>query len=162
MSPPTILRRRYIRSGRAFSCHSIGAVHKSRGATPRLAVVIFFQADIVAVRRLWRSLLLLDASAARLSMTSALQAHPKDWELSTSAARYWVLRSSSCSLSEICECVVAVLLGGGPPGSASVTRCDSLRIRPLRRALHLTCPSWLPTPAWPASWPDQKPVRSRA
>ena len=62
----------------------------------------------------------------------------------------------------ICECVVAVLLGGGPPGSASVTRCDSLRIRPLRRALHLTCPSWLPTPAWPTSWPDQKPVRSRA
>jgi hypothetical protein len=31
--------------------------------------------------------------------------------------------------------VVAVLLGGGPPGSVSVTRCDSLRIRPLRRAL---------------------------
>ena len=29
-----------------------------------------------------------------------------------------------------------------------VTRCDSLRIRPLRRALHLTCPSWLPASAW--------------
>jgi hypothetical protein len=58
--------------------------------------------------------------------------------------------------------VVAVLLGGGPAGSVAVTRCDSLRIRPLRRALHLTCPSWLPTPAWPTSWPDQKPVRSRA
>src|SRR4029453_19404637 len=43
--------------------------------------------------------------------------------------------------------VVAVLLGGGPPGSASVTRCDSLRIRPLRRALLLTSPSGLPTPA---------------
>ena len=38
----------------------------------------------------------------------------------------------------------------------------SLRIRPLRRALHLTCPSWWPAPAWPTSWPDQKPVRSRA
>jgi hypothetical protein len=50
--------------------------------------------------------------------------------------------------------VVAVLLGGGPPGSVSVTRCDSLRIRPLRRALHLTCLSWLPAPAWPTSWPD--------
>jgi hypothetical protein len=58
--------------------------------------------------------------------------------------------------------VVAVLLGGEPPGSVSVTRCDSLRIRPLRRALHLTCPSWLPAPAWPTSWPDQKPVRLRA
>ena len=58
--------------------------------------------------------------------------------------------------------VVAVLLGGGPPGSVSVTRCDSLRIRPFRRAFHLTCPSWLPAPAWSTSWPDQKPVRSRA
>jgi hypothetical protein len=58
--------------------------------------------------------------------------------------------------------VVAVLLGGGPAGSVSVTRCDSLRIRPLRRALHLTCPAWLPVPAWPTSWPDHKPVRSRA
>jgi hypothetical protein len=42
--------------------------------------------------------------------------------------------------------VVAVLLGGGPAGSVSVTRCDSLRIRPFRRALLLTCPSWLPAP----------------
>ena len=58
--------------------------------------------------------------------------------------------------------VVAVLLGGGPPGSVPVTRCDSLRIRPLRRALHLTCRLWLPAPAWSTSWPDQKPVRSRA
>jgi hypothetical protein len=58
--------------------------------------------------------------------------------------------------------VVAVLLGGGPAGSVSVTRRGSLRIRPLRRALHLTCPSWWPAPAWPTSWPDQKPVRSRA
>jgi len=49
--------------------------------------------------------------------------------------------------------VVAVLRGGGPAGSVSVTRCDSLRIRPLRRAFHLTCPSWLPAPAWPTSWP---------
>jgi hypothetical protein len=58
--------------------------------------------------------------------------------------------------------VVAVLLGGGLAGSVSVTRCGSLRIRPLRRALQLTCPSWLPAPAWSTSWPDQKPVRSRA
>jgi hypothetical protein len=29
----------------------------------------------------------------------------------------------------------------------SLTRCDSLRIRPLWRAFHLTCPSWLPAPA---------------
>jgi hypothetical protein len=32
--------------------------------------------------------------------------------------------------------VLAVLLGGGPPGSVSVTRCDSLRIWPFR-----ACPS---------------------
>jgi len=50
--------------------------------------------------------------------------------------------------------VVAVLLGGGPPGSASVTRCDSLTIWPLWRALGMTCPSWLPAPAWLTSWPD--------
>jgi hypothetical protein len=37
--------------------------------------------------------------------------------------------------------VVAVLLGGGPPGSVPVPRCDSLRIRPPVRALLLTCPS---------------------
>ena len=58
--------------------------------------------------------------------------------------------------------VVAVLLCGGPAGSVSVTRCGSLRIWPLRRALHLTCPSWLPAPAWSTSWPDQKSVRLRA
>jgi hypothetical protein len=40
--------------------------------------------------------------------------------------------------------VVAVLLGGGPPGSAPVTQCDSLTIWPLRRALGMTCPLWLP------------------
>ena len=51
--------------------------------------------------------------------------------------------------------VVAVLLCGGPAGSVSVTRCDSLRIRPLRRAPHLTY-QWLPAPAWPTSWPDQE------
>jgi hypothetical protein len=50
--------------------------------------------------------------------------------------------------------VVAVLLGGGPPGSVLVTRCDSLKIWPLWRAFGLTCPSWLPAPAWPTSWPD--------
>ena len=54
----------------------------------------------------------------------------------------------------ICECVVAVLLGGGPPGSAPVTLRDSGLIWPLRRALLLTCPWWLPAPAWPTSWPD--------
>jgi hypothetical protein len=55
--------------------------------------------------------------------------------------------------------VVAVLPGGGPPGSVPVTRRDSHRIWPSRRALRLTCPSRLPAPAWPTSWPDQKPVR---
>src|SRR5947209_6435133 len=54
----------------------------------------------------------------------------------------------------ICECVVAVLLGGGPPGSAPVTLRDSGLIWPLRRVLSLTCPWWLPAPAWPTSWPD--------
>jgi hypothetical protein len=54
----------------------------------------------------------------------------------------------------ICECVVAVLLGGGPPGSAPVTRRDSGLIWPLRRVLSLTCPWWLPALAWPTSWPD--------
>jgi hypothetical protein len=58
--------------------------------------------------------------------------------------------------------VVAVLLGGGPPGSALVTQCDSLTIWPLRRALGMTCPLWLPAPAWPTSWPDQKHVRPKA
>ena len=57
----------------------------------------------------------------------------------------------------ICECVVAVLLGGGPPGSVPVTRCDSLTIWPLWRALGMTCPSWLPAPAWLTSWPDRMP-----
>jgi len=52
-----------------------------------------------------------------------------------------------------------VLLGGGPPGLVSVTRCDSLKIWPLRCALCVTCPSWLPAPAWPTSWLDQKHVR---
>jgi hypothetical protein len=58
--------------------------------------------------------------------------------------------------------VVAVLLGGEPPGAASVTRCDSVMIWPLRCALGMTCPSWLPAPAWPTSWPDQKHVRPKA
>jgi len=49
--------------------------------------------------------------------------------------------------------VVAVLLGGGPPGSVPVTRCDSVKIWPLRRAFSSTCPSWPPAPAWPTSWP---------
>jgi hypothetical protein len=53
--------------------------------------------------------------------------------------------------------VVAVLLGGGPPGSAPVTRRDSTKIWPLRRALFVTCPSWLPAPAWPTSWLDLTP-----
>ena len=59
----------------------------------------------------------------------------------------------------ICECVVAVLLGGGPPGSAPVTLRDSGLIWPLRRVLLLTCPWWLPAPAWPTSWLDQKHAR---
>src|SRR5205085_12279376 len=59
-----------------------------------------------------------------------------------------------CQLHKICECVVAVLLGGGPPGSVPVTLRDSGLIWPLRRVLSLTCPWWLPVPAWPTSWPD--------
>jgi hypothetical protein len=35
----------------------------------------------------------------------------------------------------ICECVVAVLLGGSAPGSVLATRCDSRTIWPLGRAL---------------------------
>ena len=55
--------------------------------------------------------------------------------------------------------VVAVLLGGGPPGSVPVTRCDSLRIRPLVACLASDLSVVVPAPAWPTSWPDQKPVR---
>jgi hypothetical protein len=69
----------------------------------------------------------------------------------------WTRRAPSRDL-RICECRC------GAPGWRTTRlgvgdRCDSLRIRPLRRAL-LTCPSWLPAPAWPTSWPDQMPVRS--
>ena len=55
--------------------------------------------------------------------------------------------------------VVAVLRDGEPPGSVPVTRRDSRKIWPLRCALYLTCPPWLPAPAWPTSWLDQKSVR---
>ncbi len=41
----------------------------------------------------------------------------------------------------ICECVVAVLLGGGPPGSVPVIRRDSGLIWLREHALWLTCPS---------------------
>jgi hypothetical protein len=41
----------------------------------------------------------------------------------------------------ICECVVAVLLGGGPPGSVPVIRRDSGLIWLREYALSLTCPS---------------------
>ena len=64
--------------------------------------------------------------------------------------------------TRICECVDAVLLGGGPAGSVAVTRRGSTRIWPLRRALVLTCPPWSPAPAWPTCWPDQKPVHASA
>jgi hypothetical protein len=43
-----------------------------------------------------------------------------------------------------------------------VTRRDSHKIWPPRRALLLTCPLWLPAPAWPTSWLDQKSVRLQA
>jgi hypothetical protein len=60
---------RYVLPGEASSRRSIGAVLRSRAATPPLAVVIFFSADIVAVRRLWRSLLPFDISVAGARMT---------------------------------------------------------------------------------------------
>jgi len=54
------------------------------------------------------------------------------------------------------------VLGGLPPGSVSAILGDSLRIRPLLRALLLTCPQIADPRPGPPRWPDQKPVRQLA
>jgi hypothetical protein len=63
------------------------------------------------------------------------------------------------ALTRVCECVGQRFRSGPLPGSVPVTRRDSTRIWPLRRAVPRTCPSWLPAPAWLTGWLDEKHVR---
>jgi Transposase len=55
--------------------------------------------------------------------------------------------------------VVVVLLGGSAPDLGRQLGVTRIGIWPSWCALVLSCPLRLPVPAWPTSWPEQKPVR---
>jgi hypothetical protein len=61
-----------------------------------------------------------------------------------------VPRHRWCCTLRICECVVAAVLGGLPPGSVPVIRVTRYGSGRFMRALLLTCPR-VAGPAWPTA-----------